>query len=352
MLLEDWGPGMEDGYVAPGMDSGGPPHLGAVRASAPRALPVIDLPCSMLVRDLPSVATGDWTPHRSGLILVAPKGSTAFIQTPGEHVPDTLHRAGPKVLQIFAVLIQRWRAQAPARRPDAPLQVSTGSIAADILRGRVSSRERQEVAAIIDCLSRISFLSGPSGHRNTPDPPIRLHGGDDDTLTVSLGASWVRELCGTGSRAAKLPLRALSLHARNDRYTILLAWYLSIMLRVNRKHGFRYRASLARVLEGAGIQVPDRNVGRFLRAIYHALDAVPGVRWAGPSHTLYASSELLDAKFTFATEPELLLAYIGNSAISPDEHAVAVECAIPPQQTPPTAAGRARESSPPASTFR
>lgn len=110
-------------------------------------------------------------------------------------------------------------------------------------------------------------------------------------------------------RVALLPRAFLDLHPRNDRYKILLSWYLAIMLRVNRKNGFHYRVNLRTLLEGSGIRIPDRNVGRFLAAVYRALGDIPGVGCRGPAFALYDPGYLLASKFDFWVRPELLAAY-------------------------------------------
>jgi len=157
----------------------------------------------------------------------------------------------------------------------------------------------------------VRFVSGPAAGgpgASEPGPPIHLAEGDGPRIAPS--PAWVREFARRDRPIAKLPGSFLRLHAKNDRYTILLAWHLAIMLRVNRKHGFCYRVRLGTLLEGAGIAVPARNVGRFLAAIYRALEALPGIRVQGPAHRLYAADRLLGSKFSFTPARDLLLAYL------------------------------------------
>jgi hypothetical protein len=142
---------------------------------------------------------------------------------------------------------------------------------------------------------------------------LRLHaapaGAGSGLVAFSPGPAWVKGLVGSGYRVARLPRSFLGLHARNDRYRILLSWYLAIMLRVNRKHGFRYRVGLGTLLEGAGIEVPDRNVSRFLAAIYRALEDIPGVHVRAPELTMYDPGGMLASMVDVSLDPALLLDY-------------------------------------------
>jgi hypothetical protein len=84
---------------------------------------------------------------------------------------------------------------------------------------------------------------------------------------------------------------------------------VAIMLRVNRKHGFRYRVGLRTLLEGAGIGVPDRNVSRFLAAILRALEDIPDVRVRAPAFALYDPAGVLDSMVDVWLEPALIPDY-------------------------------------------
>lgn len=300
----------------------GPPTIvdGGPRAvSGPAPVPggFIDVPCSMLARDLAAVCGERWIRRREGYLLTAPKGSMAVVEgEDADHVVAVLRAAGPKSLQLFAATLAAWSTRGEVEVAELGAVLGTE----DGRRGRWSV---EDVLRLTRSLARVRFVSGP-GTGGTgdsePGPPIHLE--ERDRPRVAPSPAWVREFARRDLRIAKLPGSFLRLHAKNDRYAILLGWHLAIMLRVNRKHGYRYRVRLGTLLEGAGIPVPARNVGRFLAAIYRALEVLPGIRAQGPAHRLYASDRLLGSMFAFAPTQDLLLAYLPPAPESAIEAAV------------------------------
>ncbi len=262
----------------------------------------------MLVRDLAALASNRWLRDGRAFRLEAPKGSTAVVEGPdAEEVRALLRAAGPKALQAFVVIVDLWK-RPTGERTQPPF---AGASAAEI-GARMGARNNKLLERFIEALTRVHFVSGPSGGRRSaePGPPIRLHGGaTGSSPRFGPGPVWIHELTGARRQAARLPSSFLLLHGRNDRYKILLSWYLAIMLRVNRKHGFHYRVGLRNFLEGAGIDVPERNVSRFLAAIYRALADLPGIDFTGPKLTLYSPEDILSGKFDFWIDPLLLAAY-------------------------------------------
>lgn len=296
--------------------------LVADRVRLRKALPphplFVDLPCSMLVRDLAAVCSGRWSKLGDAYILDGPKGSKAVVEgSKAASVVQTLSWAGPKTLQVFATLVELWRLDTGGRDPDVPAHRSIADIAAWMQRenGVPSARDRENVAATVAALANLQFVVGPAARtmrKDPPGPPIRLSDpllDDHPGPVFAPGAEWVRALRGPGIQVAKLPRAVLGMHARNERYKILLSFYLAIMLRVNRKYGYHYRVNLRTLLDGAGIPIPDRNVSRFISAIYNAFDEMPSIRWKGPAYALYAAEEILDSKFTFSPSHELIVAY-------------------------------------------
>lgn len=256
----------------------------------------LDVPCSMLARDLACLGSDRWLQVDDRWVLRAPQGSVAAIEgaDPSE-VARTLLSAGPKILQVFAA--------ATALR-------STGIEDFCARHLCLPGHGTGDLVALLEAMSNVRFLAGPSSRRRSYEPGLLLHSRyHGRELRFSVSEEWLRELTGRERRIARLPASFLALHAKNDRYTILLAWHLAIMLRVNRKYGFHYRVRLRTLLDGAGIDVPHRNIGRFLAAIYRSLQAIPGVNASGPLHTLYASEEILSAKFSFVASPEMVAAY-------------------------------------------
>lgn len=290
----------------------------------------VDLPCSMLVRDLAAVSGRRWKELDGALVFDGPKGSRAMIDGPEAGcIVETLRTAGPKIVQVFAAVLELWKLDTGGRDPNTSTRRSIADIATWMQgkKGDSSARDRDHVAATVAALTALRFIVGPSTRAARSDPPgapIRL----SDRLTVdhfapvtfAPGAEWVRPLRGPGMQVAKLPRPVLKMHARNERYKILLSYYLSIMLRVNRKYGYHYRVNLRTLLEGAGILVPCRNVGRFIAAVYHAFDEMPAIRWTGPEYALYSSEEILDSKFSFSPSHELVIAYgdDGGAEVSSD----------------------------------
>jgi hypothetical protein len=290
------------------------------RGSAARPNAYVDIPCNMLMRDLAAVCCADWKEGRGSYLLSAPMGSEAVICSPhAQEIVATLSAVGPKALQAFAVAVELWQEDAKDRHPDVLTVQPLRRIASGLDgrgSGRCSSRLLSEIRSVLEALTTVSLLSAPPSARNggtRPGPPLVI--GDSDCPPVAAegiayrpGFLWVRELMGPSPRVAKLPRSFLTLHAKNDRFKILLSWYLAIMLRVNRKYGWHYRVMLRKLLEGAGIGIPRRNVTRFLSAIYRSLETLPGVGFSGPALTLYSAEEILASRFDFWAEPELLVA--------------------------------------------
>ena len=260
----------------------------------------------MLLRDLAAVCGDRWVPAPSGHVLVAPKGSRIVVRGPdaGE-VVAVLRSAGPKVLQVFALALDLWAAGTGGRDPTVSTVRRMSDFSRALAAGAHGGRDHEALRSLLDALGRVRLESGPemrpcrSGNGDDPGPPLRLHP----------APAWVRGLAGSGYRVARLPRSFLGLHARNDRYRILLSWYLAIMLRVNRKHGFRYRVGLRTLLEGAGIGVPDRNVSRFLAAILRALDDIPGVRVRAPAFAMYDPAGMLGSMVDVWLDPALIADY-------------------------------------------
>lgn len=267
--------------------------------AGPSVLPSIDcvdVPCSMLARDFGVLGSERWSEVDGRFVLTAPKGSVAVIESEDASlVVELLRASGPKTLQLLAsALALRSRGVCSYKAADLTLSY------------------REDATALLDALTRVRFVTFPSSRRHPrlePLSPMRSAVETGDGGRFALSEEWLGELGSRERRVAKLPCSFLGLHAKNHRYTLLLAWHLAIMLRVNRKYGFHYRVTLRMLLEGAGIDPPSRNVGRFLAAIYRSLGELPGIRFSGPSHSLYSGRELLDSKFSFTASPMLVAAY-------------------------------------------
>lgn len=272
----------------------------------------------MLVRDLASMGSNRWRREGSSFLLHGPLGSRAVVSGPeASGVVETLRSSGPKALQVFTALVELWSLDTGGEDPEAPASRSVSELAAwmDGGGGAAPARERARVAEAVGALARTRFLEGPPSLRagHPPGPPVEIQSQSPDDhngpLVFRPGPGWVRDFRGRTHRVAKLPRGFLSMHARNQRYQILLSFYLSIMLRVNRKHGFFYAVNLRTLLEGAGIPIPARNVSRFISAIYGALAEVPGVRCKAPRFSWYSAEELLAAKLAFWLDHDMTLAY-------------------------------------------
>lgn len=294
----------------------------------------LDVPCSMLLRDLAAVCGDAWSPAPAGHVLTAPKGSRVVVPGPdSREVVALLRSAGPKVLQVFALALDLWSAGTGGRNPAVPSVRRVSEFSRALAAGAHWGRDQEGIRSLLEALARVRFEDGPdvgvvgrggragrgareqraSRGEGDPGPPLRLHpapqGAGPGVVAFSPGPAWVRGLTGSAYQVARLPRSFLCLHARNDRYRILLSWYLAIMLRVNRKHGFRYRVGLRTLLEGAGIAVPDRNVSRFLAAIYRAFDQIPGVRVRAPALAMYDPAGMLASMVDFSLDPALLTSY-------------------------------------------
>ncbi|HEY8202308.1 MAG TPA: hypothetical protein VII47_13270 [Actinomycetota bacterium] len=286
----------------------------------------------MLLRDLAAVCGDAWAPAPEGHALVAPKGSRIVAPGPDSgEVVAVLRSAGPKVLQVFALALDLWAAGTGGRNPSIASVCRVGDFSQALAAGPHGGRDHDAIRSLLEVLGRVRFECSPqtrqyrSGNGEDPGPPLRLHpappgaqsesksgsgsGSGSGLVAFSPGPAWVRGLAGSGYRVARLPRSFLGLHARNDRYRILLSWYVAIMLRVNRKHGFRYRVGLRTLLEGAGIGVPDRNVSRFLAAILRALEDIPDVRVRAPAFALYDPAGVLDSMVDVWLEPALIPDY-------------------------------------------
>jgi hypothetical protein len=276
----------------------------------------LDIPCSMLVRDLAAVCGDGWSPAGSGHAMTAPKGSRVVVSGPDSgDVVGLLRSAGPKVLQVFALALDLWSSDTGGRDPSVPAVRRVEDFSRGLAAGSHGGRDRERIRSVLEALGRVQF-EGPPGVRlpgGDPGPPIRLHAVHEAAgpglVAFGPGPAWVRGLVGSGHRVAKVPRSFLGLHARNDRYRILLTWYLAIMLRVNRKHGFRYRVGLRTLLEGAGIAVPDRNVSRFLTAIHRAFEEIPGVRVRAPALSMYDPAGMLATMVDVSVDPLLIAEY-------------------------------------------
>jgi hypothetical protein len=270
----------------------------------------------MLMRDLAAACCGRWREERGSFSLSAPLGSQVVISDErAREIVGTLSAFGPKALQAFTVAIELWWEQTKGVDPGGVVVQPLRRIARGLDGGRAgpcSSRLLAEVKSTFEALAALRFLSAPAAARGSGAPPgaplVLVDVPHPTDICYRPGPPWVRELSGPVQRVAKLPRSFLSWHAKNDRYKILLSWYLAIMLRVNRKYGWHYRVTLRTLLQGAGIQIPTRNVTRFLSAIYRSLDALPDIGYSGPPLTSYSADAILSSKFEFWAEPALLVA--------------------------------------------
>lgn len=280
----------------------GPPAADAVggfdisAVSAP-----IKIPCTMLARDLASVGLEAWVSRGSSMHLTAPKGSVVLVhdgQAPA--IVERLRSSTPRALQILVMM--SWLKERGHCEP-TPTEIAAG-IGAGATRGVATS----EVARTLEDLCHLEFLSGPvseASDRQVPGPPVvALPGG-----RYQLAETWTALMTGRRQQVAKIPERFLAMHAKNDRYQILIAWHLSIMLRINRKHGYYYRVSLRKLLHGCGIDIPRRNVGRFLTAVQRALQEIEGVGSVGPDPSGKPHDEVLDSIHAFWLEPAAVAQY-------------------------------------------
>jgi hypothetical protein len=291
----------------------------AARPASRQAGGFLDIPCSMLLRDLAAVCGEGWSPAAHGHTLTAPKGSHVVVRGPSSgDVVAVLRAAGPKTLQVFAVSLELWAGGGGRGEQAVVCPLTDFSRALSAAPG--PGRDADGVLGILEALAAVRFDSGPGLRTGDgpPGPPIVLGtpaaAAGPGMVAFRPGAAWARGLSGASYRVARLPRAFLTFHARNDRYRILLTWYLAIMLRVNRKHGFHYRVHLRTLLEGAGIAIPDRNVSRFLAAIYRALDSLPGVHVRAPAFAMYDPARLLDAKLDVSVDPALIPAFAGAAS--------------------------------------
>jgi hypothetical protein len=271
------------------------------------------VPCSMLLRDFGALCGGGWEPSGGGYVFTAPKGSVAVLDGPdADEVLAVLRDAGAKVLQAYALALEAWSRRAGGR-PERSVRCGAEELARlgrPELEGAPARREASEIRDILRALARVKFVSAPGG-RPSPGAPLRLgeRDGPHRDLAFAPGPAWVADLASRAPRRALLPWSFFRLHAKNDRYVIMLAWHLAIMLRVNRKYGYSYHVRLGTLLRGAGIAVPARNTSRFIAAVYRALHAVPGVVISARPFTLYSAETLLDSLVVARPSPASLLAY-------------------------------------------
>jgi hypothetical protein len=249
----------------------------------------VDLPCSLLMRELGSIVA---TPAH-GTRLHGPLGSVVEA-SPG--AAAALGELGPATLQVYACLLELWQ----LRRSEEGIASCT---VPQVLRwlGRREGRhggyepnQRHQIELAARTLARLNFITGPKG-MGPCGAPLEFLTEPRRTLVFRPAPSWLVPPW----QMAQVSRALYGFHPRNDRYRILLLWHLSLMLRINRKHGYRYRVSLGRLLRGAGIGVPDRNRGRFLGSVHAALDDLPGIVFRGPRFTLFAADELLSSTCEF-----------------------------------------------------
>ncbi len=255
----------------------------------------------MLARDLAAMGSEAWISHGSTMHLTAPKGSVVLVHdSDAAAVVERLRASTPRALQILAMM--SWL------RDHGQTASMPNEIAAGIGSGATRGVATSEVARTLEDLGRLDFLSGPvseASERQVPGTPvIALAGGG-----FELADPWIAAMSGRRRQVAKVPGRFLALHAKNDRYEILVAWHLAIMLRINRKHGYYYRVSLRKLLQGCGIDVPRRNVGRFLTAVLRALTEIEGVGSIGPDASGKAHDDVLDSIHAFWLEPAAVALY-------------------------------------------
>lgn len=249
----------------------------------------VELPCSLLVRELGAiVATRNPAPRLRG-----PLGSVVVVSP---DVVRALGELGPATLQVYAALLELWQ----LRRSDNGVAVCT---LPQVLRwlGRREGRhggyepnQRRQIELAARTLAGLDFVAGPKG-QEACGAPVEFYDEPGRTLVFRPASRWLVPPW----QMARVSRDLYAFHPRNDRYRILLLWHLSLMLRINRKHGYRYRVSLGRLLQGAGIGLPERNRGRFLGSIYSALEGLPGIAFRGPRFTLFATDELLSSTCEF-----------------------------------------------------
>lgn len=265
-----------------------PVHPPRLRPDRP-ARAQVELPCSLLARELGAVVADPPTDMRRE----APLGS--IVEMPRE-VSAALRELGPATLQVYACLLELWQLRADA---DGVAACTVPEVLRWLGRregahGGFDSEQRRQVLLAAHSLASVEFLRGPKGE-GVPGAPLELLETSGRTLAFQPSPSWLVP----GWQVARVSRRLYDFHPRNDRYRILLLWHLALMLRINRKHGYRYRVSLGRLLRGAGIAVPSRNRGRFLASIYGALDDLPEITFHGPRFTLFAADELLASTLEF-----------------------------------------------------
>ncbi len=254
----------------------------------------IELPCSLLARELGAVVADP----PAGTRHEAPLGS--IVEMPHE-VSASLRDLGPATLQIYACLLELWNMHADG---DGVAACTIPEILRQLGRregahGGFDAEQRRQVLLATHSLATLEFVRGPRAE-GTPGAPLKLLETSGRTLVFQPSPSWLVPEW----QVATVSRRFYDFHPRNDRYRILLLWHLGLMLRINRKNGYRYRVSLQRLLRGAGIPVPRRNRGRFLASIYSALRTLPDISFQGPRFTLFAADELLASVVEFEPEGE------------------------------------------------
>lgn len=275
----------------------------------------------MLARDLAAVPCAVWVSRGRGFAAKLPQGSVAVVEgSDADRTLTTLRAAGPKILQLYAILLDAWQADESVPDPDRLWKRVASSLAAGAgSRSSAAAGEMERAQRIVRAMTSLDFVSGPASRRSAepePGPPVVIDGAGGSALCIRPGEMWVRRMRGPSPQIAKLPRSFLSLHAKNDRYAILLSWYLSIMVRVNRKYGFSYHVKLRTLLEGLGIPVPRRNPSRFLAAVLRGLETAPGFVSIGPAGLAtssrdmlaYSSPEILSSIFVFRPDPALFAA--------------------------------------------
>jgi hypothetical protein len=284
----------------------------------------------MLARDLGAVPCAIWVSNGRGFAAKLPRGSVVVVEgRDAERTLTTLRAAGPKILQLYATLLDEWQADESVADPERLWERVAWSLAAGggSHRSSVSPREIERAQRIVGAMARLDFVSAPASRRSAdpePGPPVVIDASGGRAGWIRPGERWIGRMRGPSPQIAKLPRSFLSLHARNDRYGILLSWYLSIMVRVNRKYGFSYHVKLRTLLEGLGIPVPRRNPSRFLAAVLRGLETAPGFVFSGPvglarssrDMLVYSSPEILSSIFVFRPD-RALFAALAVPALAP-----------------------------------
>ncbi|MGH9199013.1 MAG: hypothetical protein ACRD1T_25205, partial [Acidimicrobiia bacterium] len=130
----------------------------------------LDLPCSMLARDLAAFGSERWTRVDGGYLLRAPKGSVAVVDAhDADAVVQTLRTAGPKCLQVFAAAL--------SLRSNGTREFT----AADLSLPRHGSGD---LSSLLRAMAAVRLLSAPASRRGMtrqPGSPLRPANGTSAT---------------------------------------------------------------------------------------------------------------------------------------------------------------------------